>query len=99
VTQPYTEEDVQAATASLVAISESRGRIRQHAERDARAVLDAVAKSIATRAKVDILQQFAEHDISGVLPHGDISNRWYHEGIRGAQDEARVWIDYVKEGL
>lgn len=47
----------------------------------------------ATEIAATALRMFAEHDIHGVFPHGDISNEWYHRGIDGAQDEARIWVD------
>jgi hypothetical protein len=40
----------------------------------------------------EALAAFADHDISGVLPYGDISEPWYHRGIRDAQEYAASWL-------
>jgi hypothetical protein len=46
----YTDDDVQAGAHVLNSESAARGRIRQHADRDVRLVLAAVAPAIAARA-------------------------------------------------
>jgi hypothetical protein len=40
-----------------------------------------------------VLSTFAKHDISGLTPHCDIGNRWYHDGIHAAQELAGEWAD------
>ena len=38
------------------------------------------------------LAEFADWDISGVTPHSEISNHWYHYGLEEAQESARRWL-------
>lgn len=44
------------------------------------------------------LRAFASADLADLIPHSEISNYWYHVGLRAAQQTAREYADNYDGG-
>jgi hypothetical protein len=55
-------------------------------------------EKVRKKAEAKVLREFAHHDLHGLIPHSEISDRWYHGGLDSAQREALHWAE-ARDGI
>lgn len=84
-------ETLRLRTAALHRVSRSNDLLRREND-NLRAQL-AQVEQLTLKAKAEVLTEFAKHDLHGLIPHSEIANIWYHDGLDGAQREAAEWAE------